>query len=181
MYSIRVIECNSCEARDSELRQVDLADLAGVSPKCARAAMRGKLAPASTADGTRVFRDHPLVIAYIKREHPGRRRALRAAEARTRQRKEAAPGIDPFAALTRAAPVLACPTATMNRAAVAAMELADLDEESESRLHQIKAGLLNIYIPIADREIRKHNGGMIPVEAAVTLGKLRAFASAPID
>ena len=143
--------------------------------------MRGRLAPASTADGARVFRDHPLVIAYIKRPHPGRRRALRAAEARTRQRKEAAPGIDPFAAITEAAPSLAGPTDTMNRAAVAAIELADLGTESERSLHQIKAGLLSIYIPIADREIRKHNDGLIPATAALALEKMRAFASAPLS
>ena len=63
-------------------------------------------------------------------------------------------------------------------AAVAAMELAELGAESESSLHQIKVGLLKIYVPIAEREIRKHNSGHIPAEAALALEKMRAFASA---
>jgi uncharacterized protein (UPF0210 family) len=85
--------------------------------------------------------------------------------------------IDPFAPLIKAAASLAGATEIVNRSAVATMELADLVAESESNLHQIKVGLLKIYVPIAERELMKHNDGVIPAEAALTLEKMRAFAA----
>ena len=63
-------------------------------------------------------------------------------------------------------------------AALAAMELAELGAESEGSLHETRFESLRIDIPIADREIRNHNDGMIPTEAALALEKMRAFASA---
>jgi len=70
---------------------------------------------------------------------------------------------DPFAPLTY-------PAEIANRSA---MDLADC----EIGLHDIQAELPEIYMPIAEREIMKHNDGVIPAEAASTLEKMRVFAA----
>lgn len=71
------------------LRPVELARLAGVTPKTARYNMAHSLHPACTPDGTRCYRDHWDVQEYINRQNPGRSRALRAAERKSEQYQDA--------------------------------------------------------------------------------------------
>ncbi len=86
---------------ETELRQCDLAHYAGVGRTSARKAFRGKLRPALTPCGMRVFSAHPLVQTYINAKHGLRSRALRAARERELRAEPtpapSTPAVDPFA------------------------------------------------------------------------------------
>lgn len=116
--------------------------------------MQGKLARAQTPDRTRVYQNHYLVQEYIHRRRP-----QRTATARLQQVGPPQPPATVGSDLEFVSP----------EARQAAFDRQKRDEADRE--------LIRIYIPIAEHEVRKHNGGTIPPSAAMALDRLRAIAA----
>ena len=131
----------------AEIRQVELAEIACTSPPTALRAMRGELRNCLTPDRRRIYRDHPMVQAWI-----ARRRAKHHAKSAARK-PSGLPSFagDPFAfaAAAAAPPIVSGPP-------LPALVVADdpqappVSSSTDGMLEELRAGSQGKIPPIAD-------------------------------